>query len=250
MVAIEEKIKDAISRAISTAGDALREKRRKAGAERERAQEHLAHLRSDLRVIADGNHQHEELLATYKGQLARDNRGAVLAEHSPCPICEVPLNAVLDRGCPCTADTGYLDEVRLVVREHLLKSQSLTSTVAAKKNERRGLIARVSTAHLDLETAERQKTVLSRSRIVCLPRPAMEIACWGRQRSLKRSLPSEQRRSQKAQAGKKLHEEREGQIRLIRQKNESAVRRLSQLFDAVIRELVPGEDPRERADRW
>ena len=42
-------------------------------------------------------------------------------------------------------------------------------------------------------------------------------------------------------SGKKLHEEREGQIRLIRQKNEGAVRRLSQLFDAVIRELVPGE---------
>jgi hypothetical protein len=35
---------------------------------------------------------------TYKGQLARDNRGAVLAEHSPCPICDVPLNAVLENG--------------------------------------------------------------------------------------------------------------------------------------------------------
>jgi hypothetical protein len=41
--------------------------------------------------------------------------------------------------------------------------------------------------------------------------------------------------------GKALHDKREGQIRLIRQKNENAVHRLSQRFDAVIRELVPGE---------
>jgi uncharacterized protein YydD (DUF2326 family) len=41
--------------------------------------------------------------------------------------------------------------------------------------------------------------------------------------------------------GKRVHDEREGQIRLIRQKNEGAVHGLSRKFDAIIRELVPGE---------
>ncbi len=111
MVAIEEKIKELFPGLSQLQANALREKKRKASAERERAQENLATLRSDLRVVETEIGSTEELLATYKGQLARDNRGVVLAEHSPCPICEVPLNAILDTGCPCTADTGYLDEV-------------------------------------------------------------------------------------------------------------------------------------------
>jgi hypothetical protein len=146
MVAIEEKIKELFPGLSQLQANELGEKKRKASAERARAQENLATLRSDLRVIETEITSTEELLATYNGQLARDNRGVVLAEHSPCPICEVPLNAVLDRGCPCTADTGYLDEVIARRQETLTKVEEFTSSLRAKKDQRKGLIARVSTA--------------------------------------------------------------------------------------------------------
>ena len=133
MVATEEKIKEHFPGLFQLQANALREKKRKASAERERAHENLASFASDLRVIETEITSTEELLATYKGQLARDYRGVVLSEHSPCPICEVPLNAVLDRGCPCTADTGYLDEVRLRRQETLTKVEEFTSSLTAKK---------------------------------------------------------------------------------------------------------------------
>ena len=51
MVAIEEKIKELFPGLSQLQANALREKKRKASAERERAQENLATIRSDLRVI-------------------------------------------------------------------------------------------------------------------------------------------------------------------------------------------------------
>jgi Uncharacterised protein conserved in bacteria (DUF2326) len=240
MVAIEEKIKEGFPGLSQLQANALREKKRKASAERERAQESLATLRSDLRVIETEMASTKELLATYKGQLARDNRGVVLAEHSPCPVCEVPLNAVLDRGCPCTANTGYLEEVRLRRKETLTKVEELTSTLASKKDQLKGLIARVSTADLHLlESREAEdRAEQEQDRLFGASREGDRLL--GKAKELETLIAERTEAITQGSSGKKLHEEREGQIRLIRQKNESAVRRLSQLFDAVIRELVPG----------
>src|ERR1700722_2973713 len=183
----------------------------------------------------------KELLATYKGQLARDNRGVVLAEHSPCPVCEVPLNAVLDRGCPCTADTGYLDEVRLRRKETLTKVEKFTSTLTAKNDQRKGLIARISTAdsHLSQSRAVEESAEQEQDRLFGASREGDRLL--GKAKELEALVAERTEAITEGSSGKKLHEERESQIRLIRQKNEGAVRRLSQLFDAVIRELVPGE---------
>ena len=241
MVAIEEKIKELFPGLSQLQANALREKKRKASAEREGAQESLATLRSDLRVIETEITSTEELLATYKGQLARDNRGVVLAEHSPCPICEVPLNAVLDKGCPCTADTGYLDEVRVRRQETQTKVGEFTSSLIAKRGQRKELIARVSTADSHLSASREAEESAEQEQVRLFGASREGDRLLGKAKELEALVAERTEAITEGTSGKKLHEEREGQIRLIRQKNEGAVRRLSQLFDAVIRELVPGE---------
>lgn len=241
MVAIEEKIKELFPGLSQLQANALREKKRKASAERERAQENLATLRSDLRVIDIEITSTQELLVTYKGQLARDIRGVVLAEHSPCPICEVPLNAVLDTGCPCTADTGYLDEVRVRRQETITKVEEFTGSLRAKKDQRKELIARVSTADSQLAASRdtEENAEQEQDRLFGASREGDRLL--GKAKELEALIAERAEAITEGSGGKKLHEEREGQIRMIRQQNEGAVRRLSQLFDAVIRELVPGE---------
>lgn len=241
MVAIEEKINELFPGLSQLQANALREKKRKASAERERAQESLATLRSDLRVIDTEIASTEELLATYKGQLARDNRGVVLAEHSPCPICEVPLNAVLDTGCPCTADTGYLDEVRLRREGTLTKVAEFTTALTTKRNQRKQLIAQVSTADSHLSMCRGAENSAEEEQDRRFSASGEGDRLLGRAKELETLIAERTEAITETSSGKKLHEERESQIRSIRQKNEGAVRRLSQLFDAVIRELVPGE---------
>ena len=241
MAAIEQTIRERFPELSPLQASLVRERKRRASAERERAQEKFSGLNSDLRDLETRLASHEELLTTYKGQLARDNRGVVLAEHSPCPICEVPLNAVLEGGCPCTADTGYLEEVRTRRKQTLTKVEEFTNSVATKKNERRDLIAAVSRAKSELETCQLAEEKAEDEQDLLF------TAARDGDRLLEKAKELEELVKERADAitqtssGKKLHDEREGQIRLIRQQNEGAVRRLSQLFDVVIRELVPGE---------
>jgi hypothetical protein len=84
----------------------------------------------------------------------------------------------------------------------------------------------------------RQSRTRTRSHICC-------VARWDQ--LLEKAKQLEALATERANAitqaakGRQLHDERESHIRHIRQKNEGAVHRLSQRFDAVIRELVPGE---------
>ena len=241
MAAIEQAIRERFPELSPLQASAVRERKRRASAERERAQEKSSGLSSDLRDLETRLASHEELLTTYKGQLARDNRGVVLAEHSPCPICEVPLNAVLEGGCPCTADTGYLDEVRTRRKQTLTKVEEFTNSVATKKNERRDLIAAVSRAKSELATCQlaEEKAEDEQDRLFAASRDGDRLL--EKAKELEELVKERTEAVTQSSSGKKLHDEREGQIRLIRQQNEGAVRRLSQLFDVVIRELVPGE---------
>ena len=81
--------------------------------------------------------------------------------------------------------------------------------------------------------------MLSRSRIACSAHLVKAIACWARQ-ELEALVAERTEAITEGSSGKKLHEEREGQIRLIRQRRG---RRSS--FIAIIRRrnprLVPGE---------
>ena len=219
----------------------MRENKRRASTARERAQEKFSALRSDLRVLETQISGTEELLSTYKGQLARDNRGVLLAEHSPCPICDVPLNAVLENGCPCTADTGYLEEVRARRKDTVTKVEGFVAALAAKKEERRTLAAAVLAAESELSECRiaEDSAEQERDRIFAASRDGDHLLEEAKQLEV---LVTERANAVTQGAkGKRLHDEREGQIRLIRQKNEGAVHGLSRRFDAVIRELVPGE---------
>lgn len=241
MAAIEQKIRDRFPELSPLQATAVREKRRRASAAREKAQEKLSVLRSDLRVVDTQIGSNEELLSTYKGQLARDNRGVLLAEHSPCPICDVPLNAVFESGCPCTADTGYLEEVRSRRKDTLTKVEGYTAALAAKKEERRTVAAAVLAAESQLSECRGAEDSAEQEQ------DRIFAASQDGDRLLEKAKQLEALVAERADAitqgaiGKALHDKREGQIKLIRQKNEDAVHRLSQRFDAVIRELVPGE---------
>jgi hypothetical protein len=241
MVAIEQRIRELFPELSPLQATAVRENKRRASTARERAQEKFSALRSDLRVLETQISGTEELLSTYKGQLARDNRGVLLAEHSPCPICDVPLNAVLENGCPCTADTGYLEEVRARRKDTVTKVEGFVAALAAKKEERRTLAAAVLAAESELSECRiaEDSAEQERDRIFAASRDGDHLLEEAKQLEV---LVTERANAVTQGAkGKRLHDEREGQIRLIRQKNEGAVHGLSRRFDAVIRELVPGE---------
>lgn len=241
MAAIEQKVRTRFPELSPLQTTAAREKKQRASAAREKAQEKLSVLRSDLRVVETQISNNEELLSTYKGQLARDNRGVVLAEHSPCPICDVPLNSVLESGCPCTAETGYLKEVRTRRKDTLIKVEGYTTALAAKKEERRILAAAVVAAESQLSDcrAAEDSAEQEQDRIFASSRDGDRLLEKAKQ--LEALVTERANAITQGAKGKQLHDEREGQIKLIRQKNEGAVHRLSQRFDAVIRELVPGE---------
>jgi hypothetical protein len=241
MVAIEQRIRELFPELSPLQATAVRENKRRASAARERAQEKFSALRSDLRVLETQISGTEELLSTYKGQLARDNRGALLAEHSPCPICDVPLNAVLENGCPCTADTGYLEEVRARRKDTVTKIEGFTAALAAKKDERRTLAGAVLAAESELSECRiaEDSAEQERDRIFTASRDGDRLLEEAKQ--LEALVTERANAVTQGAKDKRLHDEREGQIRLIRQKNEGAVHGLSRKFDAVIRELVPGE---------
>ena len=241
MVAIEQRIRELFPELSPLQATAVRENKRRATAARERAQEKFSALRSDLRVLETQISGTEELLSTYKGQLARDNRGVLLAEHSPCPICDVPLNAVLENGCPCTADTGYLEGVRARRKDTVTKVEGFTAALAAKKDECRTLAAAVLAAESELSECRiaEDSAEQERDRIFAASRDGDRLLEEAKQ--LEALVTERANAVTQGAKGKRVHDEREGQIRLIRQKNEGAVHGLSRKFDAIIRELVPGE---------
>jgi len=241
MVAIEKMIRERFPELPTLQANAVREMKRRASADREKAQEALSTLRSDLKVVEAQITSNEELLTTYNGQLARDKRGTVLAEHAPCPICDVPLNAVLENGCPRTAETGYLEEVRARRKDTVLKVEEFTTALKTKKDERKALAASVLAAESRLSEcrAAEESAEQEQDRIFTASRDGDLLLEKARQ--LEALIIERTDAITEGAKGKRLHDEREGKIKLIRQKNEGAVHRLSQRFDAVIRELVPGE---------
>src|SRR6202034_142943 len=132
-------------------------------------------------------------------------------------------------------------EVRLRRQETVTMVEGFTSSLTAKQDQRKGLIAQVSTADSDLsERREAEhRAEQEQDRLFGVSREGDRLL--GKAKELETLVAERTEAITEGSSGKKMHEEREGQIRLIRQKNEGAVRRLSQLFDGVIRELVPGE---------
>lgn len=123
----------------------------------------------------------------------------------------------------------------------LAKVEEFTDSVATKKNERRDLIAAVSRAKSELATCQlaEEKAEGEQDRLFAASRDGDRLL--EKAKELEELVKERAEAITRGSSGKKLHDEREGQIRLIRQQNEGAGRRLSQLFDVVIRELVPGE---------
>lgn len=241
MVAIEQLIRERFPELSPFKATAVREKKRRASAAREKAQETLSSLRSELKVVENQIGNNEVLLSTYKGQLSRDNRGVVLAENAPCPICDVPLNAVLENGCPRTAETGYLEEVRERRKDTVRKVDEYSTASATKKDERKALVASVSAAESRLsecrlaeDSAEQEQ-----DRVFTASRDGDRLLEKAKQ--LEALITERANAITQETKGKQVHDERESQIRLIRQENDGVVQHLSQQFDAVIRELVPGE---------
>jgi hypothetical protein len=241
MVAIEQLIRELFPGLSPLEAIAVREKKRKASAVREKAQERLSSLRSDLKVVENQVGNNEVLLGTYEGQLARDKRGVVLAENAPCPICEVPLNAVLENGCPRSAETGYLEEVRERRKETAEKVKEYSTALASKKDERKALVASVSAAEARLSECRAAEASAEEEqyRVFTASRDGDNL--FDNAKQLEALITERANAITQEAQGKQLHDERESQIRLIRQKNDGAVQHLSQEFDAVIRELVPGE---------
>jgi hypothetical protein len=115
---------------------------------------------------------------------------------------------------------------------HCAGGQERGTQNPGRSNSGRGI------ATLRVPRRGRQSRTRTRSHICCVARwdQLLEKA-----KQLEALVTERANAITQAAKGRQLHDERESHIRHIRQKNEGAVHRLSQRFDAVIRELVPGE---------
>ena len=241
MALLEQKVRDSFPELSVLQAGALNKARREASVEREEAYESLSQLRSDLRLLEQKKVANEGLLAIHQAQLARDNRGVILAENAPCPVCEVPLNRVLDEGCPCTVETGYIEEVRARRQETVGQIQSLGALLGSTDTERSYLLKAISAAEAllserrlaeaKIEDIQDRESATSREGDRLLEK-AKELHSLSTERAA--AILESSRENQ-------IREERSTQVHLLRKHNDNMVKLLSQRFDAVIRELLPGD---------
>jgi hypothetical protein len=241
MALLEQKVRDRFPEISVLQAGALNKARREASAAREDAYESLSQLRSDLRLLEQKKDASEGFLAVHQAQLARDNRGVILAENAPCPVCDVPLNRILDGGCPCTVETGYLEGVRVRRQETQGQIQTLIALLSSTGAERRNLVQAISVAEAKL-SERRLAEAKAEDR-----QDRESAAAREGDRLLEKAKELHSLSSERAEAvlessrENQIREDRSSQVHLLRKQNEDMVKLLSQRFDSVIRELIPGD---------
>lgn len=205
---------------------------------RDSAQSELTQLLERHAAIEAKIPEIERLISRIKGEAPGLSFQQADAESPACPICEVPIDRVLAEGCGCSHKLPDLESVRQR-RERLLQD------LDAEQLNLKGLQAERSHFPAELALAQqRRDRHESRLRQLEATRDSREAAWYGARRLVDEVAAYDQliERHEKAVSSVRtleaeIEKAREGAA-AFREKQGAVFQRLTEKFDAIIRELV------------
>ena len=222
MQMLEARARERFPEASALQSVALREARRKANARFRESNRRLTHLRAEYKSLETQIGNQEEILRTYRGQLAQSSRGIALAENEGCPICNVPLNQVLETGCRCTADTGYLENVRARRVEVLQAIEEGDSALADQKRSFGDLKKHLPIAEAQDLEAQRENKAAEEAEERCAVSSGEGSVLLVKLQELSGLLTERANAIDKNAEGTRMREEGLSRVQVIRKQNETA----------------------------
>lgn len=215
--------------------------RRKAVSVLEAASLERSRLEGEVETISATEIGKSALLRQRQAEVASFSSASAIAETPACPVCDVPLNRILENGCPYSVEEGYLDEVRarhaLAGAEverltvEMKELSELTKTLRTKISNARTNEEAARIALRELEDAEDRHNATHFRGEKFLDR-LQELATLRDERSALLAKIAELAQ---------VRGERSKTLQKLRKDSRPAIKDLSIRFDQVIRQLVSGD---------
>ena len=176
-----------------------------------------------------------------RGELPQ-SRARLDKERNPvCPICEVPIDKALAEGCKISTETCDLEalQARIAKTREAVKLQE--EEVKALELKRPALIAEVALARQRLENLERTISALERAF------DDRSTSIRTAQRFVREAEDYEVLVAERTSAAHRIEQLEQGltktrdTLSLHRNSVANVIHRLSVLFDAVLKEFIPGD---------
>jgi hypothetical protein len=215
--------------------------RRKAVSALESASLERSRLEGELDTTSATETGKSALLMQRRAEVANFSSASVIAESPACPVCDIPLNRILENGCPYSVEEGYLDAVR---ERHALAGadvQRLTLEVKELVELAKVLRSKTSNAR-DIEEAARRAL-----RELEEVEDQQNATHFRGERFLDRlnelTVLRDERSALLARVSELAQDrgERSKTLQKLRKDSRPAIKDLSIRFDQVIRQLVSGE---------
>ena len=208
---------------------------------RDAARNKLQRLRDELGEVSTRIQEKDKGLARMRSELPEAHARLTKERNPICPICEVPINTALAEGCGISTATCDLEALQARIRKQREAIQQEEIAIGALKAREPVLKSDIAIANQRLEPLENAVAALERAlRDHSDSVRAAQRLVYDAERY---EALIEERSASAASA-----EERENCLKKIRDtlfahraSVAEAVHHLSFLFDAVLRELVPGE---------
>jgi hypothetical protein len=210
-------------------------------ADRDTARDELRHLETELNEVTIRIEERGKTATFMRSQLPEAHARAAIEKNPICPICEVPIDRALAEGCgisTATCDLGALQSRIEKLREEIERAEAEIASIKSREPE---LKISIALARQRLEPLERvvlalESALSDRSKAVRSAQRLVEEA------ERYESLLSERRDVEIAinETAAKLESTRETLV-AHRASVGEVIHRLSVAFDAVLRELVPGD---------
>lgn len=220
----------------STATDLERARR-----DRDRAADELRRLETALAEISIRIEEKNKALSYMRSEMP-EARARLTKENNPvCPICEVPIDKALAEGCGISAATCDLEALQARIANLIANMDREQNEVKALKEREPKLQSDIAIARQHLKPLEQTVAALERSLL------DQSNSIHAAQRLVDEAERYEAFLAERAELASSIEQ---AAVRLAATRDTLAahralvgesIRRLSATFDAVLRELVPGD---------
>jgi hypothetical protein len=209
--------------------------------DRDAARDELRRLEAKLNEVAIRIEEQGKTATFMRSQLPTAHARMVKENNPICPICEVPIDKALAEGCGisiATCDLGALNTRIGKLREEIERAEAEIASVKAKEPE---LKCSIALARQNLEPLERTVLALERTQF------DYSKAVRSAQRLVEEAERYEALLGERAEVATSVNEtatqleSTRDTLAAHRASVGETIDRLSVTFDAVLRELVPGE---------
>ena len=209
--------------------------------QRDKARTNVEKLRGELHGVEASIPLAQRLLSSIRSELSNliIEKGA--AEHPPCPICAVPIDQVLAEGCKLSREIPDLETVkkrwaskqkdREREQENLEQLKETRDRIERELRQAEPVLQKLQARIAALEKAQDAKSeVLLEARRLLREVDRLQGLYSDRDEAI----------AQTDKLGKRVEREK-GKVAALRKEQEESLERLTQLFNAIIRDLA-GED--------